>query len=228
MMMKGIAGLGWIVLSVAGCMTGYALSPASSLAAQRGGDPNAVNGQHQPPEFKSTIPAPQLRQPVPMWPNQPKTTTYWAIEDIRKSHELLSSGDASGKSIDPNTTLHDFPYWTRTHAYFIQHVPQKPAASPAAQHAGYSQFIVIMGGTGAVVAGGEIVNPTLLIDKAQAIAGEIRGNSISGGQRFALKEGDWLSIPANTPAQFTADAAGGLSYMVLKINAMLYPWDLIR
>src|SRR6266567_3463473 len=226
--MKPIAALSLYVVCVAGVMAGYGLSPAGSIAAQRQGDPNAANGQHQPPEFKSMIPAPQLRQPIGMWPNQPMDSMYWSIADIRRSHELLSAAEQSGKPLDPNTTLQGFPYWTRTHAYFIQHVRQKAATNEARQHAGYSQFIVIIGGTGRVVAGGQLVKPAVLVDKGQSIAGELRGTSVSGGQTFGLKEGDWLSIPANVPAQFTADSPGGLTYMVMKVNAMLYPWDLIR
>ena len=210
-----------------GCAAGYGLSPAGSLQAQRGGDPNAVNGQHQPPEFKSLIPALQLRQPVPMWPNQPKDATYWSIEDIRKAHETIAAGYAAGRTIDPNTALHDFPYWTRTHALFIYHTPHGLTGVTAQQHVGYAQFIVIMGGSGSVVTGGQIDRREPLVEAGRPIPGEYRGPSITGGETFRLKDGDWVSIPPDTPAQFQADP-GGLTYMVMKVNAMLYPWDLIR
>lgn len=225
--MKRLANLVWVVVVVAGSFAGYAISPGGTFAAQRGADPGAVNEQHQAPEFRSTIPAPQLRQPVPLWPNQPKDATYWSIDDIHAAHDTLSAAEKSGKRIDPNSALHDFPYWTRTHSLFIAHTPQKDVGQTAHQHLGYSQFIVIMGGTGSVVAGGELQNPVVLTEAGQPIAGELRGSSISGGDTFAVKEGDWLSIPANTPAQFKA-GAGGLTYMVMKVNAMLYPWELIR
>jgi quercetin dioxygenase-like cupin family protein len=208
------------VVAVAGAMAGYGISPAGAASAQ----PQS----HQPPEFKSVIPAPQLRQPIPMWPNQPKDATYWSIDDIRKSHDALAAAELSGKAIDPNATLHDFPYWTRTHSYFIVHVPRKPGASTAQQHAGYSQFIVIMGGAGKVITGGQLVKPAVLVDKGQPISGELRGAAVSGGETFTVVPGDWVSIPANMPAAFTADGPGGLTYMVMKVNAMLYPWDLIR
>jgi mannose-6-phosphate isomerase-like protein (cupin superfamily) len=225
--MKRLANLALVAVIVVGFIAGYAISPAATIAAQRGSDPNLVNGHHQPPEFKSVIPAPQLRQPVPMWPNQPQNATYWSIDDIRAAHETISAAHRSGKKIDPNSTLHDFPYWTRTHSLFIYHTPQNEAGRRAHQHAGYSQFIVIMGGTGSVVAGGQLQNPAVLIEDGRPIPGELRGPSISGGETFTLKEGDWISIPPNTPAQFKAEA-GGLTYMVMKVNAMLYPWELIR
>ena len=200
-----------------GYFAGNMLSAGSTVAAQ-----------HEPPEFKSVIPAPQLRQPIPMWPNQPKDAMYWSIDDIRKAHETLAAAERAGRSVDPNTALHDFPYWTRTHSYFIVHVPKKGTRVAAQQHAGYSQFIVVMGGTGHVAAGGQLVRASVLVDKGQPIAGEFRGAGVNGGETFALQPGDWVSIPANSPAQFTAESDGGLTYMVMKINAMLYPWDLIR
>ncbi|PYR75188.1 MAG: hypothetical protein DMF86_16130 [Acidobacteria bacterium] len=216
----------WTAVAAVGCAAGYGLSPAGSLRAQRG-DPNAANAQHQAPEFTSVIPAPQLRQPVPMWPNQPKDTTYWSIDDIRKAHETLSAAYAAGRAVDPNTALHDFPYWTRTHALFVSHTPYRQTGVTANQHAGYAQFIVVMGGTGRVVAGGQIEKREMLSEGGRPIPGEYRGASIAGGETFTLKEGDWISIPPDTPARFQADP-GGLTCMVMKVNAMLYPWDLIR
>jgi mannose-6-phosphate isomerase-like protein (cupin superfamily) len=225
--MKRLSNFALVAAIAVGCAAGYAISPVGAISAQRGSDPNLVNGQHQPPEFKSVIPAPQLRQPVPMWPNQPKDATYWSIDDIRAAHETLSAAHKSGKKIDPNATLHDFPYWTRTHSLFIYHTAHNEAGQTAHQHVGYSQFIVIMGGRGTVVAGGQLQRPAVLMEAGRPIPGELRGTSIAGGETFELKEGDWVSIPANTPAQFKADV-GGLTYMVMKVNAMLYPWDLIR
>jgi hypothetical protein len=57
---------------------------------------------------------------------------------------------------------------------------------------------------------------------------ELRGSSIEQGKTYRLAVGDMIPIPPNTPAQFSSDTAGGLTYMVMKVNAMLYPWDLIR
>ena len=214
--MTMIKTMKFVLVVLLGYFAGTLLSAGSTVAAQ-----------HEPPEFKSTIPAPQLRQPIPMWPNQPKDAMYWSIDDITKAHEALAAAERAGRPVDPDTTLHDFPYWTRTHSYFIVHVPRKGRIL-AQQHAGYSQFIVVMGGSGRVAAGGQLVRPSVLVDQGQPIPGELRGSGVQGGETFSLKTGDWVSIPANSPAQFAAESDGGLTYMVMKINAMLYPWDLIR
>jgi mannose-6-phosphate isomerase-like protein (cupin superfamily) len=141
---------------------------------------------------------------------------------------VLADAEIAGTAADPNQALHNFPYWTRTHSAFIQHVPQKPTANGAQQHTGYAQFIVVMGGSGTLVAGGRIENARVLTESGRQIPGELRGSAIAGARTYQLGAGDLLSIPANTPAQFSSRSRGGLTYMVMKVNAMLYPWDLIR
>ena len=72
------------------------------------------------------------------------------------------------------------------------------------------------------------MDPEVLVEEDRAIPGELRGPAIDGAERFVVGPGDWVSIPADTPTQVTTDAEGGLTYMVMKVNAMLYPWELIR
>jgi hypothetical protein len=47
-----------------------------------------------------------------------------------------------------------------------------------------------MRGRGTVVAGGQLVSPAVLVEKGQAIPGELRAKAITGGETFQLKEGD--------------------------------------
>ncbi len=48
-----------------------------------------------------------------------------------------------------------------------------------------------------------------------------------GGQTYKVKAGDWLLIPPDAPHQPKPDP-GGFSYMIMKINVGMYPWNLIR
>jgi quercetin dioxygenase-like cupin family protein len=223
--MKYTSTAAWLIVVSVGAFIGYAANPTSRVVAQQ----TSTESLPPPPEWKSQRPAPYLHTGnLTMWPNQPTTGTHWSIDDIRNAHRLMAEAEKARKPIDPNSTLHDFPYWTRTHSMFIYHTPFAASGSRAEQHVGYSQFVVIMGGTGTVQAGGTLQNAAMLQEKGTPIWGELRGSAVSGGVTFNVKEGDWLSIPANSPAHFKADAAGGLSYMVMKINAGLYPWELIR
>lgn len=236
--MKRLKRASWPVVALIGFLIGYAAGPGRSAAQQeplpgpsadQTGALNRVDGVHQPPEFKSTIPAPLLPHGArTMWPNQPNESTFWSIDDIRKAHQTLAAAAKAGRQSDPNGALHDFPYWTRTHAMFVNHVQPRDRRQDAEQHLGYAQFVVVMGGAGAVTAGGRLQNARALREANREIYGELRGSGIMEGETFRLKEGDWVSIPPNVPAQFSADTPDGLTYMVMKINAQLYPWDLIR
>ena len=239
--MKTMKHLAPVPIVLIGFTAGYTVSPGARISAQGNAAPlpgpspdqtgalNRVNGVHQPPEFKSTIPAPLMpHRGRTMWPNQPNEATYWSLEDLRKSHQTLAEAARAGRAVNPNSTLHHFPYWTRTHAMFVNHAAVNRPPAVAEQHLGYAQFIIIMGGAGFVTAGGQLTKATPLKEEGREIFGELRGAGISGGETFALREGDWVSIPPDVPAQFSGDKPEGLTYMVMKINAQLYPWDLIR
>ena len=67
-----------------------------------------------------------------------------------------------------------------------------------------------------------------LVDKDWGpVPGEYRGQPIVGGQTFKVKAGDWLVIPPDAPHQPKPDP-GGFSYMIMKINVGMYPWNLVR
>ena len=185
--------------------------------------PFRVNGEQLPPEWTTTIPAPM----TPRLPAQHTESTYWEIDDIRQAHEILAEAEQNGETVDPNSTLHGFPYWERTFGMFIEHIPETETGNTAKQSMGVAQLIVVMGGAGTVVAGGEISDAMTLTEGGRQIWGELRGSSINGGETFQLKEGDLFTIPPNTPAQFDA-TSGGLTYLAIKGNAGLYPWELIR
>lgn len=69
------------------------------------------------------------------------------------------------------------------------------------------EFVVLQG-SATLVTGGTITNPQG--------TGEIRGDSIEGGTRAELKEGDVVHIPAKTPHQLLVH--GGLFvYVLVKI-----------
>lgn len=212
-----------ILIVVVGLLCGY-VTAAHGIGAQQGGAPVG-----EPPVWRTQRPAPYLKFAMTPWPNQPQKGFHWSIDEIRNAHRLLAEAERAGKDVDPNSTLHDFPFWTRTHSMFIYHVPQTPRPGKvAAQHLGYAQLVSIMGGSGSVLAGGELQDATTLVEQGRQIPGELRGSSIRGGKTFHVKSGDALSIPPNTPTEFRADASGGLTYMSMKVNAMIYPWDLIR
>ena len=104
----------------------------------------------------------------------------------------------------------------------VVHRPPMNRPPTAEQHEGVTDLYVILGGSGTLIVGGEIENRQQL----QGRPGEYTGQPIKGGRSYAVKAGDIIDVPPNTPHASQGDA-GGLTYMLVKINVGLYPWSLV-
>jgi AraC-like ligand binding domain len=169
--------------------------------------------------------------------------THWSIDDIKKAHTEMAEKAAKLASQPGSGSSQSFgggpvSVSTRSFAMFMLYRVHRdqPVLSltkvnsvwdDAEQHAGAYDFYVFTGGTGQMVLGGKISNRQNLMDKDGPVPGEYRGQPVIGGQTFNVKPGDWLLIPPDTPHQPKPDP-GGFSYMIMKINVGVYPWNLIR
>ena len=79
-------------------------------------------------------------------------------------------------------------------------------------HEHEADIFVIEDGEATIVTGGKVVNP-----KTQK-PGEIRGSSITGGERHALATGDIIHIPAGTPHQLLLEKGKPFTYFVVKVT----------
>ena len=164
-----------------------------------------------------------------LWPNQPTRATHWSIDDIRRAHETLAEAERSGRTMDPNDALHDFPLLdTNPFPVHPATFPRTPGATRPSSTWGTRSSSSSWAATAksGPVAGSR--TPPRWWRTGDRYRANCVGTSIVGGERFEVGPGDWVSIPANTPTQVTTRAGGGLTYMVMKINAMLYPWEFIR
>src|SRR5262245_1566386 len=100
-----------LLLIPVGLVCGYIAAASGARAQQEAELP-------PPPVLHTVRPAPYLNRNMTPWPNQPDKGYHWSIDDIRKAHQTLADAEKAGKTIDPNSTLHDFPFWTRTHSMF--------------------------------------------------------------------------------------------------------------
>ena len=104
--------------------------------------------------------------------------------------------------------------------------PREPNAAQANQkpsaelHDGVTDIYYVVGGSGTVLVGGEIEN------RRVSRPGEYLGQ-MAAGKPFKLQAGDILTIPPNM-AHGTVPDAGGMTYVLQKINVGLYPWSLIN
>ena len=169
--------------------------------------------------------------------------THWNIDDIQKAHTEMAERAAKAAAQPGSGSSQAFfggPIEVQTRnfsMYMLYRVHrEQPVLSltkvnsvwdDAEQHAGVYDFYVFTGGSGQMIVGGKIENRKNLVDKDGVIPGEYRGQPIIGGQTFNVKAGDWLLIPPDQPHQ-PKPGPGGFSYMIMKINTGMYPWNLIR
>ncbi len=204
--------------------------------------------------FAQTSGAPQAQgEAMPFGYNRPGTPplapdappiTYWSIDDVRKMHAemaeraakaLAQPGQGSSQAFSSGgftrVRSRNFSIGMLYRAHREQPVLSLTKVSSvwddAEQHAGVYDFYVFTGGTGEMIVGGKIANRQNLTDKDGPVPGEYRGQPVMGAQTYKVKAGDWLLIPPDAPHQPKPDP-GGFSYMIMKINVGMYPWNLIR
>ena len=154
-------------------------------------------------------------------PDQGEPTLFSGAA-LRKAHTELQARAAKGGTVSNPRDLMT-PMVTRTHSYILLHRPESRntgQAPNAEQHEGVTDVYFVVAGSGTVTVGGSIDN------KRIGRQGEFTG-PIAGGKPFKLQAGDILNIPPNTPHATVPDA-GGMTYVLMKVNIGLYPWSLIN
>lgn len=131
-------------------------------------------------------------------------------------HATLAA-KSNGRILSRPLDLVDLPF-TRTHYFDVVHRPLLSTAPTAEQHEGVTDVYFILGGSGSVTVGGDIENRKTMANRFGEYQGLLRG-----GQAYKVKAGDLLMVPPNAPHASQGDA-GGLTYMLLKINVGQYPW----
>lgn len=207
----------WTVTVLGAFFVGYAMGPARPQAAQAGAQnvaaaPPALAGALPPGDYSKLAIAPDQGEPVLLSGAQ-----------MRNAHaELQARAAKSGGAVsNPRDLL--APLVTRTHSFILLHRPQPKASAPAPsaeQHEGAADVYFIVSGSGTVTVGGGIDN------RRTVRPGEYVG-PIQGGKPFRLAAGDILNIPANLPHATVPDA-GGMTYVLMKVNVGHYPWSLIN
>lgn len=188
---------------ILGYLAGWATSPAGRVTAQQ---------------------SPSARAPawtkVALAPDQ-GGVVYWSVDALVKAHNAMASRAAKGQPLPNSRDLVEQPI-SRTHAWNFVHRFPRSQPPTAEQHEGVTDIYFITAGSGTVVVGGDIEGRQVVAN----MPGEYRGQPIKGGENYKVKAGDILSIPPNTP-HLTHPDAGGVSYMLLKVNVGMYPWSIV-
>lgn len=88
----------------------------------------------------------------------------------------------------------------------------REATGSSEVHEHEADFFVVENGEATLVTGGKVVDPKTVK------AGEIRGASISGGERHTLSTGDIVHIPAGVPHQLLLEKGKPFTYFVVKVT----------
>jgi mannose-6-phosphate isomerase-like protein (cupin superfamily) len=88
----------------------------------------------------------------------------------------------------------------------------REATGSSELHEHDADIFVVESGAATIVTGGKIVNA-----KTEK-PGEIRGTSISGGEKHTLAAGDIIHIPAGTPHQLLIQKGKPFAYFVVKVS----------
>jgi mannose-6-phosphate isomerase-like protein (cupin superfamily) len=217
--MKRLMPALWIGTMIAAFSVGYAVGPVRSAAAGQNatgaaagaGQPQGLGGALPPGDYSRMQLAPDQGEPV-----------QFLGADMRKAHTELQARSARGQALSNPRDLMK-PLVTRTHSFILMHRPELRSvnqAPNAEQHEGVTDVYFVVAGSGTVTVGGELES------KRISRPGEYTG-PIKGGKPFKLQAGDILDIPANMPHATVPDA-GGMTYVLMKVNVGLYPWSLIN
>ena len=95
------------------------------------------------------------------------------------------------------------------HLFMVAH---REASGEAEVHDKQADIFIVQSGEATLKIGGTVVSP-----KTTA-PGEIRGESISGGEDKKLGPGDVAHIPAKVPHQLLVDAGKQFTYAIVKID----------
>jgi uncharacterized RmlC-like cupin family protein len=129
---------------------------------------------------------------------------HWTAEQFRTRAEVLH------KTMKAGLASETLGRWGN---HLLLKTRREASNGQAELHETQADLIVVQSGQATIIVGGKIVN-----GKTTA-PNEIRGTSIEGGERQALKAGDVVHVPVKTPHQVLLEAGQTLDYVVLKVDS---------
>jgi mannose-6-phosphate isomerase-like protein (cupin superfamily) len=88
----------------------------------------------------------------------------------------------------------------------------REATGSSELHEHEADIFVVENGDATLLTGGNVVNPKTIKP------GEIRGTSITGGERHSISTGDIVHIPAGVPHQVLLEKGKPFTYFVVKVT----------
>jgi mannose-6-phosphate isomerase-like protein (cupin superfamily) len=134
----------------------------------------------------------------------PGGATYYSGEELKAEGRKLGAASKhqgySGKDLERYGN----------HYTMLAH---RESSGRAEIHVHDSDLFLVVEGEATIVTGGTIANSKM------EQPGEIRGTSITGGERRKLAAGDVIHIAPNTPHQLLIEHGKALTYFVMKVTS---------
>ena len=141
---------------------------------------------------------------VSLWAADPQGFVQWKSAQLKNYEKTLSA------KINAQKTASEQLGRFGNHSFMIAH---REGDGQAEVHETQADIFFVQTGEATLVVGGA------LKDGKTTAQGEIRGPSITGGERKTLAAGDVVHIPAKVPHQLLVETGKQFTYMVVKIDS---------
>ncbi len=136
-----------------------------------------------------------------------------AAVSLSQAVDIYSTKDL--KAVEQKLAQKGTPFASRDLARYGNHytmLAHRESTGSSEVHEHEADIFIVESGEATIVTGGKMVNP-----QTQK-PGEIRGSSLTGGERHALAAGDIIHIPAGTPHQLLVEKGKPFTYFVVKVT----------
>jgi mannose-6-phosphate isomerase-like protein (cupin superfamily) len=141
---------------------------------------------------------------TPLLAAEPPGFAHWTNTDLQALGKKLASKMSPQKVATENLANYG------NHLVMIAH---REGDGEAELHEFQADVFIVTGGKAALVVGGSVV------EGKTTAPGEIRGRSISGGEKKNLAAGDIVHIPARVPHQLLIESGSQFNYVIVKVDA---------
>lgn len=135
-------------------------------------------------------------------PASPPMKTFASSSEIASLVEKAKADRKADQPLVAEPILSLAPYRAQ--------IEYRPARAPAAVHEKDAELMYVLEGAGNIVTGGK------LVEEKRTNAANLSGTSIEGGRSQAVKPGDFVIVPENTPHQ--VEPTGGAPIVLITMH----------
>ena len=141
---------------------------------------------------------------VPLWAADPPGFAHWSGTALKDYAKTLAP------KMNPQKVATEVIGKYGNHSIMVAY---REGSGEAELHETQADVFIVQSGQATLVVGGTVVGGKTISP------GEIRGTSISGGEKKKLAAGDMVHIPAQVPHQVLLDSGQQFTYAVVKVDS---------